>query len=713
MVQMVGRMRHWWRERAREKASLMGRLRRDVAGNTLAIAAAAMIPLIAMVGSAVDMSRAYLIKTRLQQACDAGALAARKSITGNALTQPAKDRGAEFFNINLRTGAYGVKAVSFVLTDVSRRDPTTGVTTATGTVHGQANATVPTTIMKFFGAADIPLTATCETELNVANNDIMFALDTTGSMSCLPTDALATCQQYVVLNTTTNPFRSIEKKDGSGANVSRIDALRKAVINFFNTVNTAQAPGTRLRIGFVPYSSGVNIGGLLPSGSMVTERTYDSRKANFATPHYRAASSTSSVDETWTKLLTTGNCDLYTTNQAFSQTGTYSTTSSPNPTGNFTLATTPTQDVYGGNKPGAVTTNITYAKKSWAGTSATVSGTVYKTCVRTKTTTATNYDAPPTYRLTSYNYLPLTYSLNNYLSYGTAYTGSPVRIATTIDPSAEVPNGKQGVYDPFTLAALVASGGTSGITVASPSWDGCIEERLTGSDDIDAAASSANTKWAPTWPGVTYNRPTSASVASTTNSETATNYWTPQQSATGYTTSGYFCPKAAQQLQVMTATDVSNYVNSSTFVPSGFTYHDIGMIWAARLMSDTSIFSANFGPAPNGKPITRHIIFMTDGDMETNDRVYSPYGIEDVDGRMTQAGVALNATHQARFAAACTAAKNKGVSVWVVAFGQALTQSLKDCATSTDQAFQATTAASLNTAFANIASRIADLRLTS
>ena len=47
---------------------------RDARGNTLAIVGAALVPLAGMIGSGVDMSRAYMAKTRLQSACDAAAL---------------------------------------------------------------------------------------------------------------------------------------------------------------------------------------------------------------------------------------------------------------------------------------------------------------------------------------------------------------------------------------------------------------------------------------------------------------------------------------------------------------------------------------------------------------------------------------------------------------------------------------------------------------
>ena len=50
-------------------------LLRDRRGNALILTAAAIIPVIGIIGSSVDIGRAYMAKTRLQQACDAGVLA--------------------------------------------------------------------------------------------------------------------------------------------------------------------------------------------------------------------------------------------------------------------------------------------------------------------------------------------------------------------------------------------------------------------------------------------------------------------------------------------------------------------------------------------------------------------------------------------------------------------------------------------------------------
>src|SRR4249920_2655441 len=93
-------------------------LLRDSAGNVLAIAAAVLFPLLAMIGGAVDIGRGYLSQSRLQQACDAGVLAARKRLGTEAaisgqIPDGAATAGERFFNINFRKGAYGTTDRTF------------------------------------------------------------------------------------------------------------------------------------------------------------------------------------------------------------------------------------------------------------------------------------------------------------------------------------------------------------------------------------------------------------------------------------------------------------------------------------------------------------------------------------------------------------------------------------------------------------------------
>ena len=79
------------------------------------------------------------------------------------------------------------------------------------------------------------------------------------------------------------------------------------------------------------------------------------------------------------------------------------------------------------------------------------------------------------------------------------------------------------------------------------------------------------------------------------------------------------CPAPASPLAQMTAAQVDEYLSSLT--PEGSTYHDIGMIWGARMLSPTGIF-ADENADHAGKPTNRNLIFLTDGETAPLDLAY-------------------------------------------------------------------------------------------
>src|SRR6185503_20042645 len=88
------------------RGSFLTRLARDTRGNTLAIIGAALVPLSAMIGSGVDMSRAYMAKNRLQSACDAAALAGRRVMVADTLDTNVINEATRFFNFNFPQRLY-------------------------------------------------------------------------------------------------------------------------------------------------------------------------------------------------------------------------------------------------------------------------------------------------------------------------------------------------------------------------------------------------------------------------------------------------------------------------------------------------------------------------------------------------------------------------------------------------------------------------------
>lgn len=255
----------------------LSKLRRDKRGNTLAMMAIFLFPLAGLVGSAVDMGRLYLTKVRLQAACDAGVLAGRKFMNGTGATLDANAiaQANTFFANNFSSGFMGTPA----FTATTSPYPFTATKTDDGQVSGKASIPVPMTIMKMFGSPTISLDVTCEARFDVTDTDVMFVLDTTGSMACAPTNpgCATTTKSYVRPDTTTG-YYTVEQ---SG---SKIAGLRSAVLSFYDTMATSIDPTTHLRYGFVTYTSTVNVGYSLPQDTLVKTWSYQSRKIDQNTP---------------------------------------------------------------------------------------------------------------------------------------------------------------------------------------------------------------------------------------------------------------------------------------------------------------------------------------------------------------------------------------------------------------------------------------------
>ncbi|MDP4605868.1 MAG: pilus assembly protein TadG-related protein, partial [Erythrobacter sp.] len=229
------------------RKSFLRSLLHDTAANTIVISAAALVPLTAMVGGGIDASRYYMAASRMQAACDAGALAARQAMTSDTFTSSHRQIGLNFFDQNYESGMFG-------LTGRTRNFTSDGE----GVVTGTANGTLPTSIMGIFGYGSFDIEVSCSAEINISNSDIMFVLDVTGSMACLPNGS-----------------------NCSSGSDSKIASLRSAVVNFYDTVEAATSESAQVRYGFVPYSQQVNVGFSIPRAFMANRHTYQSRVPRF------------------------------------------------------------------------------------------------------------------------------------------------------------------------------------------------------------------------------------------------------------------------------------------------------------------------------------------------------------------------------------------------------------------------------------------------
>lgn len=243
----------------------MGRLARDTGGNVLTIVAAAVIPLAAFVGAGLDLSRAYLVRTRLQQACDAGVLAGRRSMgAGGSLTTAVSDQVKKFVNFNFPQTSYDTTAFSITPT----------LTSATDTLNLTLATNMNTAIMKLFGSNTVAVSVDCSARDDYANIDIVLVLDTTGSMACKPERTESECSTYAnsktgkTMTVDGKTVTYVEEETSGSSNISRIQGLRDALtslqsqMGIIETQFSAAAASTRKRVRWavVPFSQMTNPG---------------------------------------------------------------------------------------------------------------------------------------------------------------------------------------------------------------------------------------------------------------------------------------------------------------------------------------------------------------------------------------------------------------------------------------------------------------------
>ncbi|RJG56647.1 pilus assembly protein TadG [Sphingobium terrigena] len=634
-----------------QRKGLLSRLLHNQAGNVMAIVAAAIIPLAALIGGGLDMSRAYMARARLQQACDAAALAGRRAMTTSSMTDANKAEAKKFFDFNFPQGTF--QAETFTPVIQSKPSETT-------TVQVSATTTMPTTVMKIFNYTTLPLEVTCEARFDIGNTDVMLVLDTTGSMA-----------------------QSIS--DGNGGTTTRLAALKQAVKDFYDTLGAGSDTTGRIRYGFMPYSSTVNVGYQLPASYLVGGTTGETWTYNTRWASYYWE--TGSNDATCYKRNGSSTCHA-TAQNALDATG--GTDLSPSACTTWQTASASTT----GTAP-SDTTRTVYSYGGWNNSTTNApSGSNNRECVRKEVTTSKTYATSNSpgegrTRYTNWTYADVAFDTTDFVA------GNSVQ-----NPAYEW--------------------GTNS------TWAGCIEERSTDNTitassstssipstaydlQIDTLPINTDTKWRPHWPEVEFDR----SGNNLNSSSRISGGWNA-------------CPSQSRRLtsyadRTSTPTGQSSSFNSyvDSLVAVGGTYHDIGMIWGARFLSPTGIFAADNSSAPNGFNISRHIVFMTDGDMSAYDAVYGAYGYQLLDGRVAATNTdntGLTAIHNRRLEMLCNAVKGKGITVWVIGFRNQsegdIQAPLQGCASSSNHWMMAYTAASLTQKFKDIAKNIGGLRLS-
>jgi len=651
----------------------IGQLLLNRAGNIMPIAAIALIALAGMIGGGVDASRGYMIKNRLQAACDAGVLAGRRAVTTNGFDTSAQTRAQTYFKTNFDQTTESTRDTKFTPTSSDSGNQ----------IDGTASTTMDTTVMALFGYKTVPLAVKCSASMSVGNSDVIMVLDTTGSMSCTSAMSDSQCSSYI------GSYGYSETAHGKN---SRLQDLRNAMNNFYQTVSTATAgSNARVRYGFVPYSSSINVGYLLKPEYLAKQVSIQSRQTKYKYTTHNV------MDGYEDPTYSNGTPDYSSTTN-----GSWSVHSGPYSKKNDCTSQEPSTTAWSNN-----------------GSPTTSEQTTYSNNTKNVTTTTFQPQTRTDYLCSKENdnkwYVLKRTDTRYYRTYSTASYAPHYTTVTTKTPDGF--DYFRRDFDASTyITGNVATTTETGNNGASENWtwEGCIEERETVSEasfsyssmfgltpsgatdlDIDTPPGSDNaTKWKPLWDGLGYYRSSGGPTSTSTSGSSASAY----------------CPRKAQLLKTMTKSNFSAYATS--LIPTGSTYHDIGMIWGARLSSPTGIFSSTVTEPPaNGGSVARHIIFMTDGYMSPSSTVHGTYGIERHDRRVTEDGSSsITSRHNSRFLAACAIAKAKGIRVWVIAFSSGLSSQMASCA-SPDSSFTAANADQLNDAFQEIAKNVGELRV--
>lgn len=650
------------------RAAFRSSLLRDIAGNVLPLAAVGTLILTGLVGGGVDMARAYKAERRLQAACDAGALAGRRAVTDAGFTDAVEEQAEQYFDANYNSMAEDTGEATFTVTSDDDGN----------TIEGTATSTQDTVLMKVFGFESMALSVSCSASMGVGNSDIMFVLDNTGSMDWSP-----------------------DGETGVPYEETRMYALQQAMMSFYDTVSeTNSGSNARIRFGFVPYSSSINVGPLL----MAEDASF---VADTMTVSTRQPVNWGPVVESWSdpaETTTPANGSFTRVNPRYT---TLSACNSAKPADETTWSNYDTD---------TETNNYFDASRGTEGRRVTATGT---------TTYQRKLDYECIYRDGSSSvrgyYVNSRYITREVTSW--SYQARDPIVVTTYDATFS-----NWLYRPVSISVSSFKTGAAQRLVSSNSgrtrwnttgttWNGCIHERdttpassfafvslLTGITpgeaidlDIDTAPTSDATRWKPMWPAVTFRR------------------YSVEPAITGSTSAASSgCPHTAQLLGEMDEETFDSYVDALT--PTGSTYHDLGLLWGARLSSPTGIFADNVNDAPdNGGTVSRHLIFMTDGELQPSATINSAYGIEEIDRRVTTDGTddSQYINHRARYLAICEAIKARGIRLWVIAFGSGvdLSADLLACA-STDSAFKADDAEELDEHFQEIARQVGELRIT-
>jgi hypothetical protein len=206
---------------------MLKKFKNDVSGNVMMLFALALIPVVGVMGLAVDYSRATNSKEKLQAAIDTTALSLAAASSEESLAE-LEQRGTQFLTETFKPHA----GTTLLPIRVTRRG---------GEITIAADAVMRTTFMQVLGEDTVTISAAASATFGKRKIEFAMALDNTGSMAW---DATG---RYVY-----NPNKAL---DGG----SRMWALKGATETVLTELTNAVSANVQIRVGIAPFSTQVKV----------------------------------------------------------------------------------------------------------------------------------------------------------------------------------------------------------------------------------------------------------------------------------------------------------------------------------------------------------------------------------------------------------------------------------------------------------------------
>ena len=190
---------------------------------TVAIIFSLCLTMVVMVtGLAIDVGRTYQANGKISAALDAAALAAAKGLRINNLNDADVIALAnKYFKLNMEGAGGNIAKIDSFAVEIDRKKGAVGINLA---------ATVPTLFARVGGIETIAIPKSTVAIFDSKDIEVGLQLDVTGSMGG-----------------------------------SKINDLKKATRNLLDILIPDDPTGQKVRVGFAPFSAGVNVGTYLKS----------------------------------------------------------------------------------------------------------------------------------------------------------------------------------------------------------------------------------------------------------------------------------------------------------------------------------------------------------------------------------------------------------------------------------------------------------------